>query len=56
MGWWETVLPALLPGLYEVSMDIKDAGYGTLVYGSVPLAVMEPDDELLNDTDSGNAP
>jgi lecithin:cholesterol acyltransferase len=44
-GRWETVLPPLSAGLYEVTVEIKDAWFGASVYGTAPLAVVEPDED-----------
>jgi hypothetical protein len=39
---WRATLPPSPPGLYEVHVEIKGGWYGTSVFASAPLAVVEP--------------
>jgi pimeloyl-ACP methyl ester carboxylesterase len=46
---WEARLPALPAGMYEVTVQVNNAWHGAPVYGSMPLAVVDPDDDLMPD-------
>jgi len=41
---WRAVLPALPAGTYQLDVEVKDAWFGTSVFASSPLAVVDPAD------------
>lgn len=51
---WRAALPPLPAGLYEVTVEIKGGWYGTSVYASAPLAVVDAESaDLVPDEEAG---
>lgn len=48
---WRATLPPLPPGVYEVSVEAREANYGASLWGTAPLVVAEPGEGWEIDTE-----